>query len=150
MKTSTRILTIALAIAFWPTSTAGQDMADFAEGARLYGQHCIRCHTARSPTERSDRDWVTIVNHMRARANLPRSQALALSTFLQTTNMPETAVTAAAAPAAPTSATARMEIRDATGEELLVVLDLSDPRLPAATRAALERYLDMIRVIDPN
>lgn len=149
MKTSTRILTIALAIAFWPTSIAGQDMADFAEGARLYGQHCIRCHTARSPTERSDQEWVTIVNHMRARANLPKSQAVALRTFLQTTNVPETVVATAAMTSPPAAPSTDTEIADATGEQLLVVLDLTDPRLPAATRAALERYLDMIRVIDP-
>lgn len=154
MKTLTRLLTAALALALWPAPTTGQqNMEIFAEGARLYGQQCTRCHTARSPTERSDAEWTTIVNHMRARANLTKSQTVALRTFLQTTNGSEGVATAAASAPAPqpgTPATSSTEILDATGEQLLVVIDLSDPRIPEATRIALRRYLDAIRVTDPK
>lgn len=154
MTTLTRILTAAVALALWPAPTTGQNMETFAEGARLYGQQCTRCHTARSPAERSDAEWTTIVNHMRARANLTKSQAVALRTFLQTTNVAEGTATAAAestpAPQPATPSGSGTEILDATGEQLLVVIDLSDPRIPEATRIALRRYLDEIRVIDPN
>lgn len=153
MKTLTRILTAALALALWPAPTTGQNMETFAEGARLYGQQCTRCHTARSPTERSDAEWTTIVNHMRARANLTKSQAVALRTFLQTTNVAEGTATAAASTPAPQPATptrSATEVLDATGEQLLVVIDLSDPRIPEATRIALRRYLDEIRVVEPK
>ncbi len=152
MKTLTRILTAALALALWPASTVGQNVEDFAEGARLYGQQCARCHAARSPTERSDAEWTTIVNHMRARANLTKSQAVALMTFLQATNGTEGTATAVAAsapvPAPATSPVSETRILDATGDRLLVLVDLSDPRIPEATRIALRRYLAEISAMD--
>jgi mono/diheme cytochrome c family protein len=69
-----------------------------AEGARVYGTTCGRCHNARSPLERSDRDWVTIINHMRVRANLTGGQSRSVLAFLQATNSDpgEVAVSAAA------------------------------------------------------
>lgn len=57
-----------------------------AQGATVYGDMCGRCHNARSPLERTDRDWVTIVNHMRIRANLTGPQARSVLAFLQATN----------------------------------------------------------------
>ena len=57
-----------------------------AEGARVYGNMCGTCHNARSPLERSDRDWVTIANHMRVRANLTGDQVRSVLAFLQATN----------------------------------------------------------------
>lgn len=89
MKTLLTALAAALALVLTPTEGEAQSAAAVAEGAKLYGQNCLRCHTARSPMERTDREWVTIVNHMRARANLTRSHARALTAFLQQTNAPE-------------------------------------------------------------
>jgi mono/diheme cytochrome c family protein len=57
-----------------------------ADGARVYGAVCGGCHNARSPLERSDRDWVTITNHMRVRANLTGDQVRTVLAFLQATN----------------------------------------------------------------
>lgn len=57
-----------------------------AEGARVYGATCGRCHNPRSPLERSDREWVVIVNHMRVRGNLTGGQARQVLAFLQATN----------------------------------------------------------------
>lgn len=91
MNTIIRVLataTVALA-AGWvgPTDTAAQvDVQAMARGAQTYGQQCARCHVSRSSTERSDRDWTTIMKHMRARANLTRAQAQDVATFLQATN----------------------------------------------------------------
>lgn len=70
-----------------------------AEGAVVYAQNCGRCHNARSPLERTDREWVTIVAHMRARGNLTKSQASQVLDFLQMANGTE----APAAPVAPTA-----------------------------------------------
>ena len=47
-----------------------QEASAVSEGARVYGEMCGSCHNARSPLERNDRDWVTIINHMRVRGNL--------------------------------------------------------------------------------
>ena len=57
-----------------------------AAGAAVYGDMCGRCHNPRSPLERSDRDWVTIINHMRVRANLTGRQVKDVLAFLQATN----------------------------------------------------------------
>lgn len=72
----------------WPTAhpLAAQQQSDVAEGARVYGDMCGRCHAPRSPLERTDRDWVVIVNHMRARGNLTGAQVKRVLAFLQATN----------------------------------------------------------------
>jgi mono/diheme cytochrome c family protein len=85
------ILRAAVVLSFMlPVSAYGQDPTAIAEGARVYGNNCARCHVARASSERSDVEWTVIVMHMRARANLTRSQAAAVLAFLQATNLPET------------------------------------------------------------
>lgn len=171
MKTLNLALGVAVALALLPDPGGAQDMAAVAEGAKLYGQNCVRCHSARSPTERTDREWVTIVNHMRARANMRKSEAQAMIAYLQATNLPETSGTATAsasptqdASPAPTGTTSAAEADaspatatvdeplpgsgDVAGKEgppLLVVVDLADPELAPDARAAVERYLEALR-----
>lgn len=72
-----------------PADGAAQQGEQVREGARLYGQTCTRCHNPRPPTERTDRDWSTIMGHMRTRANLSKSDTRAILTFLQATNRTE-------------------------------------------------------------
>lgn len=67
-----------------PATAAGQAEA---QGVRLWSQNCGRCHNLRAATERTDREWVTIMAHMRARANLTRSTAEQILAFLQSTNL---------------------------------------------------------------
>lgn len=88
MRRAIRATALAGAIAILPAAAAAQQprAEDLARGARLYGQVCARCHNPRPATERSDREWVTIIQHMRARANLRRPEAEALLVFLQSTN----------------------------------------------------------------
>lgn len=75
-------------LAALPSVVAAQDTTAnaIAEGARVYGATCGRCHNPRSPLERSDRDWVTIANHMRVRANLTGEQVRSVLAFLEATN----------------------------------------------------------------
>lgn len=80
------ILGLAAALAFLPFPSAAQITEVAAEGARYYGNVCGRCHNPRSPLERSDQEWVIIVNHMRVRANLTASQARSVLAFLQAMN----------------------------------------------------------------
>lgn len=85
----------AAALLALPVVAEGQqDPTLVADGAQVYSVTCGRCHNARPGAERTDREWVVIVAHMRARANLPRSKADAVLAFLQATNAPETAVAA--------------------------------------------------------
>jgi cytochrome c len=63
-----------------------QDAVEAAQGARLWSMTCNSCHNARSPLERTDRQWTVIVSHMRTRANLTKSEAEAVKAFLQASN----------------------------------------------------------------
>lgn len=79
-------LAAAVAVLGVPGSATAQASDDVAAGARVYGATCGRCHNARSPIERTDREWVTIGNHMRVRANLTGTQSRNVLAFLQATN----------------------------------------------------------------
>jgi len=99
MKTTILVLVTAIAGTGLPGTLTAQTQNDVAAGARVYGKMCGRCHNARSPLERTDREWVTIANHMRVRANLTGDQVRAVLAFLQATNSNPSEV---AAPSAPT------------------------------------------------
>ncbi len=77
---------VGLALALHAANAAAQDGDLVSEGARVYGNTCGSCHNARSPLERTDRQWTVIINHMRARANLTGSETRAVLAFLQATN----------------------------------------------------------------
>ncbi len=62
------------------------DPTRVAAGAAVYGSMCGRCHNARSPLERTDREWVVIIAHMRVRGNLTGPQVRDVLAFLQATN----------------------------------------------------------------
>lgn len=95
MRTTITTWFLVAALAVPAVLQAQQDARKVGEGAQVYAQNCSRCHNARSGTERSDGDWVPIIAHMRARANLSKSQAEAVLAFLQATNLPEGSPTAA-------------------------------------------------------
>jgi len=52
-------------------------------GAELYQIHCARCHAERYATERTAKEWKTLMLHMRVRANLPAVEAKAVLKYLQ-------------------------------------------------------------------
>jgi mono/diheme cytochrome c family protein len=89
-----------------PTGTAAQEgQGDLARGAEAYGATCGRCHNPRSPVERSDRDWVVIINHMRARgAGISGQKVRDILAFLQASNHVEEALVAAGTVAQPAAA----------------------------------------------
>jgi mono/diheme cytochrome c family protein len=60
--------------------------SSIAAGAKVYANMCGQCHNPRSPLERNDRDWVTIISHMRVRGNLTGEQAREVVAFLQASN----------------------------------------------------------------
>ncbi len=70
----------------------GTEVGDVARGAKAYGATCGRCHNSRSPVERTDAEWLVIVNHMRMRAGLDGQQARDILAFLQAMNHEESAV----------------------------------------------------------
>lgn len=57
-----------------------------SEGAQLFSRNCQRCHQPRGPAERSDREWVIIMQHMETRASLTRDRAEMVRAFLLASN----------------------------------------------------------------
>ena len=75
-------LTILLVfVTAWSADVQAQDNQLIAEGAGVWAVNCTRCHSARSPLERNASDWKTIVNHMRVRANLTKSEATSVIAY---------------------------------------------------------------------
>jgi len=91
---------VAMLLLALPRGAVAQESDAVAEGARVYGAMCGRCHNPRSPLERSDGEWVSIINHMRVRANMTGEQVRNVLAFLQATNTnpAERAADAGAAP----------------------------------------------------
>lgn len=131
------------------------DPSAIAEGARVWSANCTRCHAPRPASERTDRQWLTIVAHMRARANLTRSDAAAVATFLRATNAAQ-----AAAPATPVGdadangtdaaetdgeAVADTLRRQDVTRRVLSALVLDETQLTVAERNAILAYLRALR-----
>jgi len=55
-------------------------------GAQLWGENCIRCHNAPTPSAFSDTEWETIAQHMRVRANLNSDQIKKIVEFFKMAN----------------------------------------------------------------
>jgi cytochrome c len=74
----------AIAVLAGGCASAGQSdqMASADDGARLWRMKCAMCHNARPASEFDAREWPVIVSHMRTRAELTRSEAVAVAAFL--------------------------------------------------------------------
>jgi len=115
-RTGTALLA-GLLLLVLPLVGMAQESGSVAEGARVYGDVCGNCHNARSPLERSDRDWVTIVNHMRVRGNMTGKQARDVLAFLQATNNdPAQSVAPPQEPAVPAGETEGLDAAQRGGE----------------------------------
>lgn len=81
------VLVVQLAASLMlPTLAGAQDPSNTANGGRIYAMSCNNCHNLRPPTEFDDEEWTVIVNHMRTRADLTKSEAEAVAAFLRTAN----------------------------------------------------------------
>lgn len=91
MKSRKYIINAILGISFTTIlfvagCSSSQDTAIAKSGAQLWGENCVRCHNAPSPTAFSDIQWETIGQHMRIRANLTAQQTDKVVEFLKMAN----------------------------------------------------------------
>ena len=85
------VMTVALAGPFTstPRSTAAAQEAEdvsrgeASRGAALFSRFCQRCHEPRGPEERTDREWVLIMQHMEMRGNMTTERARLVREFLR-------------------------------------------------------------------
>lgn len=68
---------------------------DAQRGAQIWADNCGRCHNIRGPQNQRDDQWITSMFHMRIRAGLTGQQTRDVLTFLQSSNRPPSALTAA-------------------------------------------------------
>ena len=91
MKSKKTLINIALGITFTTIlslvgCSSAQDTVVAKSGAQLWGENCVRCHNAPSPTAFSDVQWESIGQHMRIRANLTATQTEKVVEFLKMAN----------------------------------------------------------------
>lgn len=87
--------------------------AQITRGAELFSRNCQRCHNLRGPAERTDREWIIIMQHMETRANLTVDRANAIRAFLLASNE------AASMPGGEREALARVPAPDEVDETML-------------------------------
>ncbi len=66
-------------------STTSTLIAD-KSGATLWGENCVRCHNAPSPTDYNDDQWSLIGEHMKVRANITDDEQSKIVEFLKSAN----------------------------------------------------------------
>ncbi|MDT8368779.1 MAG: hypothetical protein RQ745_06200 [Longimicrobiales bacterium] len=129
-----------LALLTSPAALTGQMTPEAAEGAMVWARNCVRCHNARPSAERTDGEWLVIVNHMRARANLTKSQARMAAAFLQATNTVEAVPANAPAPEPDPLIDSEIEVETIPRPD-------SSGTLSAATLEHLRRYLLTLNMV---
>lgn len=61
------------------------DSSLVAKGAKAYSENCGRCHNPRPAEEYSKKEWSVVIPHMRAKAHMTGTEALAVEAFLAST-----------------------------------------------------------------
>jgi mono/diheme cytochrome c family protein len=74
-----------LAASFSSFAQHASDTSLIAEGARLYSENCGRCHNARPASDYSKKEWSVVMPHMREKAHMTGTEALAVEAFLDST-----------------------------------------------------------------
>ena len=77
---------ILLGIALFIAGCAATKPIAEKPGALLWGENCVRCHNAPSPSAFTDTQWEAIGKHMRVRANLTEEEVNKIVEFLSMAN----------------------------------------------------------------
>jgi len=67
-------------------SCKATDVVTSKSGAQLWGENCIRCHNAPSPSIYSDEQWDAVGDHMRYKANLTGVEVDKIVAYLKSAN----------------------------------------------------------------
>ncbi|NQT63738.1 MAG: cytochrome c [Candidatus Marinimicrobia bacterium] len=86
IKTTLGLATIIILSTMFITACSSQNPPLEKSGAQLWGENCVRCHNAPSPSAFSDNQWETVAMHMKIRANLNSSETAEIVEFLQMAN----------------------------------------------------------------
>lgn len=56
------------------------------DGAKVFRDNCTKCHSERSPMEKTDNEWTVVVTHMRTVAGMTAKESRAVLKFLKDNN----------------------------------------------------------------
>lgn len=79
---ATLCLVTLLASLTFVTLVQAQEM----DGAKVFRDNCTKCHTERSPMEKTDAEWAVTINHMRTLGGMTAKESRAVLKFLQDNN----------------------------------------------------------------
>jgi len=80
------LISMLMVTFFFISACSSQSPAQEKAGAQLWGENCVRCHNAPSPSAFNDYQWETIAMHMKVRANLNSAEVVKIVDFLQMAN----------------------------------------------------------------
>ena len=83
-----RLFSIILVVLFASLIAHAKHVSDpslITEGAKLYSENCSRCHNARPASDYSKTEWSVVMPHMREKAHMTGTEALAVEAFLAST-----------------------------------------------------------------
>jgi len=81
-----KLIILIIFIQFFSTNVFSQEKSNrVAEGARLYSENCARCHNARPASDYTKREWSVVMPHMREKAHMTGTEALAVEAFIDST-----------------------------------------------------------------
>jgi nitrate/TMAO reductase-like tetraheme cytochrome c subunit len=82
------ILALVVSVVSWVVAGCSgapiqEEVTESERGAQVWRVTCARCHNLRPASEFASEQWPIIVNHMRTRQDLTKSDAEAVALFLQ-------------------------------------------------------------------
>ncbi len=86
LKIKTIISTIVVSVFMLGLVLASAVSAQEMDGAKVFRDNCVKCHSERSPMEKTDAEWKVVVTHMRTLAGMTAKESRAVLKFLQENN----------------------------------------------------------------
>jgi mono/diheme cytochrome c family protein len=78
------ILLSVTVLILWANAGQSEELS-VAEGAKLYNDHCARCHNPKPAEHYTSAEWSVIMPHMREKAHLTGTETRAVERFIAST-----------------------------------------------------------------
>lgn len=82
-KIAVTITAIVMLLSFTLAATISAKELD---GAKVYRDNCTKCHSERSPMEKTDAEWKVTITHMRTVAGMTAAESRSVLKFLTENN----------------------------------------------------------------
>lgn len=86
IRIRTLVITLGVLAILAGLVLAAAVVAKDMDGAKVYRDNCTKCHTERSPMEKTDAEWTVSVTHMRTVGGLTADESRAVLKWLKENN----------------------------------------------------------------